>query len=58
MIHCREIIKKVLRHKTLSIIVVQDHPSGDTEPSDENYDVTKKNIVFRNKIKYEMNFFS
>ena len=42
MIHPREIIKKVLGHKALSIIIGHNHPSGDPEPSDEDYDVTKK----------------
>ena len=40
MIHNREIIKKVLEHKALSIIIGHNHPSGDTEPSEEDYDVT------------------
>ena len=40
MVHSREIIKKVLKHKALSIIVAHNHPSGDTEPSQEDYDVT------------------
>jgi len=42
MIHPREIIKKVLKHKALSIIIGHNHPSGDPEPSDEDNDVTKK----------------
>ena len=42
MVHSREIIKKVLKHKALSIIIGHNHPSGDTEPSQEDYDVTKK----------------
>ena len=40
MIHSREIIKKVLRHKALSLIIGHNHPSGDTEPSQEDYDAT------------------
>ncbi len=42
MIHSREIIKKILEHKALSIIIGHNHPSGDPEPSDEDYDVTRK----------------
>lgn len=40
MVHNREILKKVLKHKALSIIIAHNHPSGDTEPSQEDYDVT------------------
>lgn len=42
MIHCREIVKEVLKHKALSIIIGHNHPSGDIEPSQEDYEVTKK----------------
>ena len=43
MVHPRELIKKVLEHKALSIIIAHNHPSGDTEPSQEDYDVTLVN---------------
>jgi DNA repair protein RadC len=42
MIHCREIIKKVLDYKAFSIILGHNHPSGDTEPSNEDKIVTEK----------------
>ncbi len=42
MIHCRELIKKVLNYKAVSIILAHNHPSGDTEPSQEDKLVTEK----------------
>jgi len=42
MIHCHEIVKKVLKHKALSIIIEHNHPSGGTELSKKDYDVTRK----------------
>jgi len=42
MIYGREIIKKVLKHKALSIVIAHNHPSGGTEPSKEDIEVTKK----------------
>jgi len=40
MVHNREIIKKGFRHKALSIIIAHNHPSGYTELSQDDYDVT------------------
>ena len=42
MVHNREIIKKVLKHRALSIIIAHNHPSGNTEPSEEDFKVTRK----------------
>jgi DNA repair protein RadC len=42
MIHRREIIKKVLEYKAISIILGHNHPSGDTEPSEEDLLITEK----------------
>lgn len=41
-IYVRELIKKVLSLKSTSIIIVHNHPSGDTTPSRDDRDVTKK----------------
>ncbi len=42
MIFPRELIKKVLEHQALSIIVAHNHPSGSTEPSTVDIEITKK----------------
>jgi DNA repair protein RadC len=42
MVHCRELIKKVLEYKAVSIILWHNHPSGNTEPSKEDIIVTEK----------------
>jgi DNA repair protein RadC len=42
IVHCREIIKKVLEYKAVSIILGHNHPSGNTEPSNEDLVITEK----------------
>ena len=42
IVHCREIIKKVLKYKAVSIILGHNHPSGNTEPSKEDILITEK----------------
>ncbi len=40
VIYPREIIKQVIKFKATSIILVHNHPSGDTEPSDIDKKIT------------------
>ena len=41
LVHPREVFYPAIRHKAASIIVAHNHPSGDPEPSDQDYEVTK-----------------
>lgn len=42
LIHPREVFKKAIIMSCNSIIIAHNHPSGDTEPSDEDIRVTKQ----------------
>ena len=41
-VYPREIIKRVLKLKSTSVILAHNHPSGDPEPSDSDYIITVK----------------
>lgn len=41
-VYPREIIKKVLELKSTSVVLIHNHPSGDTEPSNNDYEITLK----------------
>ena len=41
-VHPREIFKEALRLSTARIIVVHNHPSGDTTPSENDLSLTKR----------------
>ncbi|MCD4676908.1 MAG: JAB domain-containing protein [Desulfobacula sp.] len=41
-VYPREIVKKVLSLKSTSVILIHNHPSGDTEPSSSDYSITVK----------------
>jgi len=42
IVHPREVFYAAILHNAASIIVVHNHPSGDTEPSTEDLDVTAR----------------
>lgn len=42
LIHPREIFKEAIRNSASKIILVHNHPSGDSKPSKEDIEVTKK----------------
>lgn len=42
VVHPREIFKAALRYSAASMICIHNHPSGDTAPSQEDIDVTKR----------------
>jgi DNA repair protein RadC len=44
IVHPRELFKEAISHSAASIILVHNHPSGDTEPSDEDVQLTKRLI--------------
>lgn len=42
MVYPREIIESAIRYKTSTVILSHNHPSGSTEPSSADVDMTKK----------------
>jgi DNA repair protein RadC len=42
IVHPREVFKEVISASAASVIFVHNHPSGDTEPSDEDIKLTKR----------------
>ena len=41
-IYPREIIKRLIKHKANGIIIIHNHPSGNTQPSSEDRAITKR----------------
>lgn len=41
LVHPREVFKEAIKNSANSVILVHNHPSGDVEPSDEDYRVNK-----------------
>ncbi len=48
LVHPREVFYPAIRHKAASVILVHNHPSGDPDPSKEDYDVTQKLVEVGN----------
>jgi DNA repair protein RadC len=44
LVHPREVFKTAIQHLAVSIILVHNHPSGDTEPSEADIEITKRLI--------------
>jgi len=44
LVHPREIFAEALKQNAASVILVHNHPSGDSEPSEEDIKVTKRII--------------
>lgn len=42
LVHPREVFYSAIRHNAASIIVVHNHPSGDTEASADDLDITAR----------------
>ena len=42
MVHPREVFKPAVLHNAAGIICFHNHPSGDTEPSEEDIEITKR----------------
>jgi len=49
LVHPREIFEEALKHNAASVILVHNHPSGDSEPSQDDLEITKR-IVEAGKI--------
>jgi len=54
LVHPREVFAAAIRHNAASIIVVHNHPSGDTEPSSDDLDVTTRLISAGNILGIEV----
>jgi DNA repair protein RadC len=44
-VYPRELVKKILSRKASAVIMVHNHPSGDTEPSVEDKHITSKMLL-------------
>ena len=42
LVHPREVFKEAIDSRAASVIVAHNHPSGDTEPSEEDLEITKR----------------
>ena len=42
LVHPREVFEPAVRHLAAQIIVAHNHPSGDTEPSEDDLEITKR----------------
>ncbi len=42
IVHPREVFAEAIKNKAASIILVHNHPSGDTEPSEDDLEITKR----------------
>ena len=49
LVHPREVFEPAIRHLAAQIIIAHNHPSGDTEPSEEDLGITKR-LVEASKI--------
>lgn len=41
-VHPREVFKEAVKHSAQSVIIAHNHPSGDTEPSDDDINITRR----------------
>lgn len=44
LVHPREVFEPALRYSAASVLVAHNHPSGDTQPSDEDIQITERLI--------------
>lgn len=42
LVHPREVFYPAIRHKAASIILAHNHPSGDTSPSQQDFEITRQ----------------
>ena len=42
LVHPREVFKPAIEHSAASIIVAHNHPSGGTEPSEDDFELTER----------------
>ncbi len=53
-VYPREIIKKTIQFKAAAVILVHNHPSGDTTPSKDDQNVTRKVMVALSSIDVQL----
>ncbi|MFZ2969993.1 MAG: JAB domain-containing protein [Minisyncoccia bacterium] len=44
IVHPREVFSEAIKNKAASVIFAHNHPSGDTEPSEDDLEITKRLI--------------
>lgn len=44
VVHPREVFAEAIKNKAASVIFAHNHPSGDSEPSEEDLDLTKRMV--------------
>lgn len=44
LVHPREVFKEAIRHNAASVVLVHNHPSGDSDPSEEDIKITERLI--------------
>ena len=42
MVHPREVFKDAIMHNAYSVVLAHNHPSGDSEPSEDDLTITKR----------------
>jgi len=42
LVHPREVFKDAIKHSAYSVVLAHNHPSGDSEPSEDDLMITKK----------------
>ena len=42
LVHPREVFKEAISHSTASVVFAHNHPSGDSEPSEDDLTITKR----------------
>jgi DNA repair protein RadC len=42
LVHPREVFKEAINNRAASIIITHNHPSGDSEPSEDDLEITKR----------------
>lgn len=42
IVHPREVFKDAIKHNAYSVVLAHNHPSGDTEPSEDDLTITKR----------------
>ncbi|MCA9371508.1 DNA repair protein RadC [Candidatus Woesebacteria bacterium] len=54
IVHPREVFEPALRHQAIGLILVHNHPSGDTQPSTPDLEITKRLVAAGNLLGIEI----
>lgn len=55
LVHVRDVFHPAIRHQAASLILVHNHPSGDTTPSSEDLEVTKSLVAAGSTVQIPIN---